>query len=105
MCRNIRVLHHFQPPTTPEEIRAAALQYVRKVSGLPGPAAADAEVFGQAVDEITAATQRLLAALPERGKVRTREGGAGEGAGAMAAPRRHQSKGARVNTRPPGPTG
>jgi hypothetical protein len=74
MCRNIRVLHHFQPPTTPEEIRAAALQYVRKVSGLNAPAEADTEAFARAVDEVTAATERLLAALPLRGKTRTREG-------------------------------
>jgi hypothetical protein len=74
MCRNIRVLHHFQPPTTPDEIRAAALQYVRKVSGLNAPAVADEVAFGEAVDEVAAITTRLLAALPERGKVRTREG-------------------------------
>lgn len=74
MCRNIRVLHHFQPPTTPDEIRAAALQYVRKVSGLTAPTAADELVFSQAVTEVTLATTRLLEALPMRGKLRTREG-------------------------------
>jgi hypothetical protein len=74
MCRNIRVLHHFQPPTTPEEVRAAALQFVRKVSGLNAPAAADEASFAKAIDEVTATTERLLAALPLRGKVRTREG-------------------------------
>jgi hypothetical protein len=74
MCRNIRVLHHFEPPTTDEEIRAAALQYVRKVSGLTKPIAADAEAFARAVDEVAASTQRLLAALPTRGRTRTREG-------------------------------
>jgi hypothetical protein len=74
MCRNIRVLHHFQPPTTPDEVRAAALQFVRKVSGLNAPAVADEAAFARAVDEVTATTERLLAALPPRGKVRTREG-------------------------------
>lgn len=74
MCRNIRVLHHFEPPTTPDEMRDAALQYVRKVSGLAKPGAADATAFQRAVDEITASTERLLAALPVRGEARTREG-------------------------------
>jgi hypothetical protein len=74
MCRNIRVLHHFEPPTTEEEIRSAALQYVRKVSGMTAPARAADEVFGRAVEEIAAATSRLLATLPPRGEPRTREG-------------------------------
>jgi hypothetical protein len=74
MCRNIRVLHHFEPPTTPEEMRAAALQYVRKVSGMNGPAGADVGAFEAAVEEVTLATEKLLRALPPRGKVRTREG-------------------------------
>ena len=74
MCRNIRVLHNFDPPTTPEEMRDAALQYVRKVSGLGKPGAADAAAFARAVGEVAAATERLLAALPQRGSVRTREG-------------------------------
>ena len=74
MCRNIRVLHHFQPPTTPEEVRAAALQYVRKVSGVQAPTAADGAAFEQAVSEVTAVTERLLASITTRGQVRTREG-------------------------------
>ena len=74
MCRNIRVLHHFQPPTTPDEIHAAALQYVRKVSGLRAPARSDVEAFERAIDEVAEATSRLLAALPSRGDARTREG-------------------------------
>ncbi len=74
MCRNIRVLHHFQPPTTPEEIQAASLQYVRKVSGLRAPTKADTEAFERAVNEITEATTRLLQNLPERNEPRTREG-------------------------------
>ncbi|HEY2743335.1 MAG TPA: DUF2277 domain-containing protein [Polyangia bacterium] len=74
MCRNIRVLHNFEPPTTPDEIRAAALQYVRKVSGLAKPPQADGAVFEAAIDAVTAATTTLLEALTSRGTVRTREG-------------------------------
>jgi hypothetical protein len=74
MCRNIRRLHHFEPPTTPEEIRAAALQYVRKVSGL-AKAPKDAEAtFERAIEKIAAATTVLLDALPVRGEPHTREG-------------------------------
>lgn len=73
MCRNIRVLHHFEPPTTPEEIRAAATQYVRKISGARTPARADAAAFDRAVDEIAESTARLLEALEPRGAPRTRE--------------------------------
>jgi hypothetical protein len=74
MCRNIRVLHNFAPPTTPEEIRAAALQYVRKVGGIQKVNPADEKIVQRAVDEVTRATEKLLAALPARGAVRTREG-------------------------------
>jgi hypothetical protein len=74
MCRNIRVLYNFQPPTTVDEMRAAALQYVRKVSGLQKPSRVDDATFAQAVDEVTAATERLLATLQARVPVRTREG-------------------------------
>ncbi len=74
MCRNIRVLYHFDPPTTDEEIRDAALQFVRKVSGLRRPSAADAAPFDEAVDAIAAATGRLLASLQARTAPRTREG-------------------------------
>jgi hypothetical protein len=74
MCRNIRVLHHFQPPTTPDEVAAAALQYVRKVSGLQAPPAAGARAYERAIRDVARATQALLDALPERGEPRTREG-------------------------------
>lgn len=74
VCRNIRVLHHFQPPTTEEEIRAAALQFVRKVSGIQAVSQGDREAFDRAVDEVAASTRRLLGALSERGPARTREG-------------------------------
>ncbi len=74
MCRNIRVLHHFKPPTTPDEIAAAALQYVRKVSGMPKPSKDSEAAFEKAVREVTKATTALLAALPARGEPRTRDG-------------------------------
>jgi hypothetical protein len=74
MCRNIRVLYNFEPPTTRDEIRAAALQFVRKVSGLAKPPASDEEAFQAAVDEVAAVTGRLLRALKARTAVRTREG-------------------------------
>ena len=74
MCRNIRVLYHFDPPTTDEEIRAAATQYVRKISGLRRPPAVDAERFERAIDEVAAASRRLLGSLRARTAVRTREG-------------------------------
>lgn len=74
MCRNIRVLYNFDPPTTEDEVRAAALQYVRKVSGLARPPAVDVEVFESAVDEVAATTRRLLGSLRARTAVKTREG-------------------------------
>jgi hypothetical protein len=63
MCRNIRPLFNFEPPATPEEIEAAALQYVRKVSGMQKPAQANAEVFDEAVRVIAEQTAVLMAAL------------------------------------------
>ena len=74
MCRNIRVLHHFAPPTTDEEIHEAALQYVRKVSGVQAPSKVDQAAFQQAVETIATATKDLLGALGVRGEPRTREG-------------------------------
>jgi hypothetical protein len=74
MCRNIRVLHHFEPPTTKDEMRAAALQYVRKVSGTTKPNAQDEKNFALAIDAVASATEKLLAALHSRGSPRTREG-------------------------------
>ena len=74
MCRNIRVLYNFQPPTTVDEMRAAALQYVRKVSGLQKASQVDEAAFARAVEDVTAATERLLATLKARAPVRTREG-------------------------------
>jgi hypothetical protein len=74
MCRNIRVLYNFEPPTTREEIRAAALQYVRKVSGLAKPSAEDAHAFEHAIDHIAEHTAELLSSLHARCAVKTREG-------------------------------
>ncbi len=63
MCRNIRVLHNFEPVATSEEIQAAALQYVRKISGASKPSKANEVAFARAVEEVTAASERLLGAL------------------------------------------
>jgi hypothetical protein len=60
MCRNIKTLHNFEPPATPEEAHAAALQFVRKLSGSRKPSKANQEVFDRAVEQITAVTVRLL---------------------------------------------
>lgn len=75
MCRNIRILHHFQPPTTPEEIRAASIQYVRKVSGMPKPVKGGEATFEAAIEAIAKITTDLLASLPPpKTPPRTREG-------------------------------
>ena len=60
MCRNIRTLHNFEPPATEDEVQAAALQYVRKVSGSTKPSQANTEAFDRAVDEVAQATTKLL---------------------------------------------
>jgi len=73
MCRNIRSLHNFEPPATDEEIRAAALQYVRKVSGSSKPSQVNAEAFDRAVDEVTLATTKLLDALVSSAPPKDRE--------------------------------
>lgn len=73
MCRNIRVLLNFEPPTTEDEITAAALQYVRKVSGTRKPPRANVAAFEQAVQDITEATRKLLASFEVHGPPRTRE--------------------------------
>ena len=73
MCRNIRPLFNFSPPATEDEIRAAALQYVRKVSGYTKPSQANQAVFAAAVDEISAATARLLASLETQAAPKSRE--------------------------------
>jgi hypothetical protein len=63
MCRSIKTLHNFEPPATEEEIRASALQFVRKLSGFARPAKVNEAAFDRAVDEITAAARELLASL------------------------------------------
>jgi hypothetical protein len=73
MCRNIRTLHNFEPTATHEEIRAAALQYVRKVSGSTKPSQANAEAFDRAIDEVAVATERLLESLVTSAPPRDRE--------------------------------
>jgi hypothetical protein len=73
MCRNIRTLHNFAPPATEEEIRASALQFVRKLSGFNAPSRGNAEAFDRAVDEVTDAARRLLAALETSSPPRNRE--------------------------------
>lgn len=73
MCRNIQPLHNLDPAVTPEEVRAAALQYVRKVAGTTRPSRANAEVFERAVDEIAHATMHLLADLVTTAPPRDRE--------------------------------
>jgi hypothetical protein len=73
MCRNIRTLHNFEPPATSEEVQAAALQYVRKVSGSTRPSRANQETFEAAVREVAAATQRLLDGLSTSAPPRDRE--------------------------------
>ena len=73
MCRNIRPLFNFEPPATPEEIRAAALQYVRKVSGTRAPNGKNAAVFERAVEQITLATEELVASLEPHSAPKNRE--------------------------------
>ena len=73
MCRNIRQLHNFEPPATSEEIQAAALQYVRKISGTNKPSQANAEAFNRAIEEVAAASERLLASLVTSAPPKDRE--------------------------------
>jgi hypothetical protein len=73
MCRNIRTLFNFEPPPTEDEIRASALQFVRKLSGFNTPSRANAAAFERAVDEVTDAAQRLLDSLHTSAPPRDRE--------------------------------
>ena len=73
MCRNIKRLFNFDPVATPEEVRASALQYVRKLSGMRVPARANVGVFERAVQEVTEASQRLLEGLTTQAAPRSRE--------------------------------
>jgi hypothetical protein len=72
MCRNIRTLFNFEPPATEEEIRASALQFVRKLSGFTHPSRANEAAFDQAVDEVSDAARRLIASLETKQPARDR---------------------------------
>lgn len=73
MCRNIKVLANFEPPATEDEVRAAALQFVRKISGATHPSRANEAAFNQAVDEITDSARRLIDAMEIKAPPRDRE--------------------------------
>lgn len=73
MCRNIKPLFNFDPPVTPDEIRAASLQFVRKISGFTKPSQANEAAFLQAIDEISASSARLLASLATSAPPKNRE--------------------------------
>jgi hypothetical protein len=73
MCRNIKTLANFEPPATEDEIRASALQFVRKLSGTTKPSRANEAAFNQAVDEVTESARRLIAALEIHAPPRNRE--------------------------------
>ncbi|HEU5278756.1 MAG TPA: DUF2277 domain-containing protein [Gaiellaceae bacterium] len=73
MCRNIHTLFNFEPPATKEEVRAASLQYVRKISGFAKPSQANEEAFARAVDEVAEASQRLLDSLVTSAAPKDRE--------------------------------
>jgi len=73
MCRNIRTLYNFEPPASEDEVHAAALQYVRKISGFTRPSQANAEAFEQAVEEVAAISRRLLGELTTAAPPKDRE--------------------------------
>ena len=73
MCRNIRTLHNFEPPASPEEVHLAALQYVRKISGFSKPSAANAAAFERAVEEVATVSARLLGELVTSAPPKDRE--------------------------------
>ena len=73
MCRNIKTLANFEPPATSDEIRASALQFVRKLSGTTHPSTANEAAFNRAVDEVTEAAERLIQSLETRAAPRNRE--------------------------------
>ena len=73
MCRNIKVLANFEPPATDDEIRASALQFVRKLSGTTRPSRRNEEAFNRAVDEVTAAARRLITSLETTAPPRDRD--------------------------------
>jgi hypothetical protein len=96
MCRNIKTLHNFEPPATEAEIRASALQFVRKLSGVARPSKANEAVFDRAVEEVTRAARELLAELVTNAPSRNREAEAAK-ARARAAQRFRAASGARMD--------
>ena len=85
MCRNIRTLHNFEPPATEDEIRASAIQYVRKISGFTKPSRTNAEAFDRAIDDVTAVTTRLLDELVTNAPPKDREAEAAKAKARSAA--------------------
>jgi hypothetical protein len=73
MCRNIKTLANFEPPATPDEIRASALQFVRKLSGMHHPSRANEAAFNSAVEEVTAVAERLISSITTNAPPRNRE--------------------------------
>lgn len=73
MCRNIKTLANFEPPATPDEVRASALQFVRKLSGATHPSRANEGAFNLAVDEVTASAEKLIQSLQTKAPPRNRE--------------------------------
>jgi hypothetical protein len=94
VCRNIKTLYNFEPPATEEEIRAAALQYVRKISGSTSPSAANREAFDRAVDEVARVSEELLGALVTTAAPRDRE---------VEAARARERAARRIGALPAGP--
>ena len=85
MCRNIRTLYNFEPPASDEEVRAAALQYVRKISGFTKPSAANQEAFDRAVERVAHVSQHLLAELVTNAPPKDREAEAAKARARAAA--------------------
>jgi hypothetical protein len=85
MCRNIRTLHNFEPPATEDEVRAAALQYVRKISGSTKPSQANAEAFERAVDAVASISSELLGELVTTAPPKDREAEAAKAKARSAA--------------------
>lgn len=90
MCRNIRTLHNFSPPATDDEVRASAIQFVRKLSGFTKPSKANEDAFNRAVDEVAHAARHLLASLVTNSPPRDRETEATKARARSAARFAHQ---------------
>src|SRR5437763_16826369 len=103
MCRNIKTLHNFEPPAAEDEVRAAAIQYVRKISGATKPSKANEAAFERAVEAVAHASMHLLAdlvtAAPPRAIVRSRQSEPASGPASASRPQRPS----RRESRPPGP--